>query len=414
MEKWNKICYYLSEKIKTNILEKEFEPIVEKGLEILGWNEYSDDFVIRPSIQLGSRKERITPDFVVKSNKSREKLFVIEIKRPKQPLNEQNQIQLSTYMRQYKLDFGLLIGPKIQLFYDGELNKSDNAILIEEIEFIKDNNKGLKFVQLFQKEGFNLEKLKDFASSKLIEIENKRIEKELKQKLLDSNQGKSLKILLKSSLLKNYNENVIDNVFKTLEVYVLDSSNSKVPIEQNNNKVIKKSSKKTKLSTKLGIKKREAINILNSYLVNKKSSEVKSNNVTFSNLIKPKYDIWWVDINPKNFEKLFYILFNDYKKNNLYFFEIPEKEFYPPDNYFYFRDDTKRYSIRISSDDTMNFKDIVKSNNPVHLKKYLKHKIEYKEVRNIPNQETQKAIYEAHNSKDLKPIEDLDKYFESL
>ncbi len=414
MEKWNKICYYLSEKIKTNILEKEFEPIVEKGLEILGWNEYSHDFEIRPSLQLGSRKERITPDFVVKSNESGEKLFVIEIKRPRPPLNEQNQIQLSTYMRQYKLDFGLLIGPKIQVFYDGELNKMDNAILIEEIEFIRDNNKGLKFVQLFQKESFNKKKLIAFTQKKFIKYENKTKEKELKQKLIDTNQGDLIKNLLKSGLLKDYNENVIDNVFETLEVQVLDSNRSKVANEQNINKIINNSSEKTKPSTKLGIKKKEAINILNSYLVNNDYSEVKSGNITFSNLIKPKYDIWWVDINPKNFEKLFYILFNDYKKNNLYFFEIPEKEFYPPDNYFYFRDDTKRYSIRISSDDTMNFKDIVKSNNPVHLKKYLKHKIEYKEVRNIPNEETKKAIYEAHNSKDLKPIENIDEYFESL
>ena len=38
----------------------------------------------------------------------------------------------------------------------------------------------------------------------------------------------------------------------------------------------------------------------------------------------------------------------------------------------------------------------------------------YKEVGNIPNEETKKAIYEAHNSTDLKPIEDLDKFLEEL
>jgi len=38
----------------------------------------------------------------------------------------------------------------------------------------------------------------------------------------------------------------------------------------------------------------------------------------------------------------------------------------------------------------------------------------YKEVGDIPNEETKKAIYEAHNSKDLKPIEDLDKFLEEL
>ncbi len=38
----------------------------------------------------------------------------------------------------------------------------------------------------------------------------------------------------------------------------------------------------------------------------------------------------------------------------------------------------------------------------------------YKEVGDIPNEETKKAIYEAHNSKGLKPIEDLDKFLEEL
>jgi hypothetical protein len=36
---WDKLCYYLSEKIQGEITEREFEPIVEKGLEILGWSE---------------------------------------------------------------------------------------------------------------------------------------------------------------------------------------------------------------------------------------------------------------------------------------------------------------------------------------------------------------------------------------
>ena len=68
MENWNKLCYYLSEKITTDIPEIEFEPIVEKGLEILGWDEFSGDFEIRPNYQLGSTKDRMKPDFVVKSN----------------------------------------------------------------------------------------------------------------------------------------------------------------------------------------------------------------------------------------------------------------------------------------------------------------------------------------------------------
>ena len=38
----------------------------------------------------------------------------------------------------------------------------------------------------------------------------------------------------------------------------------------------------------------------------------------------------------------------------------------------------------------------------------------YKEIGDIPNEETKKAIYEASHSKNLKPIEDLDEFLDAL
>ncbi len=38
----------------------------------------------------------------------------------------------------------------------------------------------------------------------------------------------------------------------------------------------------------------------------------------------------------------------------------------------------------------------------------------YNEIGNIPNDETIEAINEAHNSKNLKPIKDLDTFLETL
>ena len=38
----------------------------------------------------------------------------------------------------------------------------------------------------------------------------------------------------------------------------------------------------------------------------------------------------------------------------------------------------------------------------------------YREVGNIPNEETKQAIYEAHNDIDLTPVGDYDKWRESL
>ena len=38
----------------------------------------------------------------------------------------------------------------------------------------------------------------------------------------------------------------------------------------------------------------------------------------------------------------------------------------------------------------------------------------YREVGNIPNEETKQAIYEAHNDINMTPIADLDKFLEDI
>lgn len=218
MENWNKLCYYLSEKITTDIPEIEFEPIVEKGLEILGWDEYSGDFEIRPNYQLGSTKNSLKPDFVVKSNKTTEKLFVIEIKRPKVPLSTQNQTQLSTYMRQFKLEFGILIGPQIQIFYDGELNKNENAILLENIEFKRENEKGKQFIELFSKDKFDKTKLIEFAKKSLKKINEKKTEKEIKIKVLSNDFKQIISQIILEKLSAEYDISLVSKVIENIKI----------------------------------------------------------------------------------------------------------------------------------------------------------------------------------------------------
>lgn len=38
----------------------------------------------------------------------------------------------------------------------------------------------------------------------------------------------------------------------------------------------------------------------------------------------------------------------------------------------------------------------------------------YKDIGDLPNEETKNAIFEAHHSNNLKPIEDLDKFLDAL
>lgn len=232
MENWNKLCYYLSEKIQSDIPESEFELIVEKGLEILGWDEYSGDFEIRPSYQLGSTRKSLRPDFVIKSNKTGEKLFVVEIKRPKVPLSSQNQTQLSTYMRQFKLEFGILIGPQIQIFYDGELNYNENAILIENIEFKRENEKGKQFTELFSKEKFDRDALSDFAKKSYKKINEKETEKEIKNKVLSEDFKLIVSKIIVEKLSVEYDINLVSRVLNNVNLEISEKYEAQKNIEQ--------------------------------------------------------------------------------------------------------------------------------------------------------------------------------------
>jgi hypothetical protein len=217
---WDKLCYYLSEKITSDISEREFEPIVEKGLEILGWSEFAGDFAIRPNYQLGSKRNSLRPDFLVKSSETGEKLFVTEIKKPKTLLIQQNQTQLSTYMRQFKLPFGLLIGPQIQIFYDGLLNPEDNAVLIETIEFNRGSIEGERFVQLFSKENFNLQALHEFAETRLKLIKRAAEVKKLTQKLTSDEFNTHIVALIKQDLSNDYESELVNEAIQKIEIYV--------------------------------------------------------------------------------------------------------------------------------------------------------------------------------------------------
>lgn len=272
MENWNKLCYYLSEKIQTDIPESEFELIVEKGLEILGWDEFSGDFEIRPNYQLGSTKKSLRPDFVIKSNQSGEKLFVVEIKRPKVPLSNQNQTQLSTYMRQFKLEFGILIGPQIQIFYDGILNNNENATLIENIEFKRENEKGKLFTELFSKNKFDKNILSDYAKNSFKKINEKETEKEIKNKILSEGFKQTISEIILEKLSVEYDINLVSRVLNNINLEITE----KYKVQNTTEKTEKKLYSKTR-SAKFEI----VLNPANERLFKERLLETKSATIKY-------------------------------------------------------------------------------------------------------------------------------------
>lgn len=213
-DKWNEFCFLLSDNINTDISENAFEQKVIQALMVLSWKQFSGDLEVRPTFQIGAAN-RITPDFIIKSSDG-QRLFVIEIKQPAIPLTSSFQQQLFSYMRQLKLEYGILIGQGIQIFYDGNLIKQEDPVLLETIHFEKDNDKGEKFIELFSKENFSFQNLKEFTLKAIKKINRKEDAKDLTDRILDPNYKTKLRELIKQDFIGEYDAEVIESVLEEL------------------------------------------------------------------------------------------------------------------------------------------------------------------------------------------------------
>lgn len=219
MEKWNELCYILSENLPTNTSEQLFELKVIQAFEKLGWSEFNNEIAVRESIQLGA-SNRISPDLILKS-KEKGNLFIVEVKKPFLQIDDSKfERQLSSYMGVTRVELGILIGNKIQLFLDGKFFNKNDIILIDEIEFKRDNEKGLKFVQLFSKDKFSKENIENHAQEKIQQLKEIEEFENLKNKMLSENYSEKIIDYLKTELQNEYDEKIIDEVFKVLEVKI--------------------------------------------------------------------------------------------------------------------------------------------------------------------------------------------------
>jgi hypothetical protein len=217
-EKWNEICFLLSENVKKDISENSFEQNVIQALRVLDWKQFSGDYEIRPSYQIGAAN-RITPDFVIKSSDNH-KLFVIEIKQPNIPLTSTFQQQLFSYMRQLKLEYGILIGQAIQIFYDGPLAQQEDPVLLDTIRFKRDSEKGENFVELFSKGSFNFDLLNEYTLQSLKKINRRQDFKLLLNKISSEDFKENVFNLIKQEFISEYDGELIDSVLNELNIEI--------------------------------------------------------------------------------------------------------------------------------------------------------------------------------------------------
>ena len=162
---WQEICFMLQYRTSLNneeLYEQIYEQKIIQVLEKLGWSLFRKEIMLQKPFQWGS-VGTLRPDIIVKSLDNGES-FVIEVKKPSVDIqNESHKNQLFSYMRQLKSAHGLLIGNKIQLYYDGRLNKLEEPTLLLDIDLSESNSDGLLFIKLFCKDSFSYNNLERFA-----------------------------------------------------------------------------------------------------------------------------------------------------------------------------------------------------------------------------------------------------------
>ena len=244
---WNEICFELRACIQNNVLEKEYENAVCNCLVLLGWKKFKGEIVTQYPIQAGH--ENKYADIVVLQDNVEQ--FVIEIKRPSHILQENDERQLFSYMRllKHQVIFGLYVGDKIRLYYDDTTSQQlPEQVFSVDIE--ENNADGIKFIELFSKDSFNVESLTDFCKEqRKVFQERKQIQDEVCRILSDTT-GQLFKNALREKYLgegrSNYwVDSVLDQIVLTVSSRIKERKKTEINtvLTYGNNQSVAKNNK---------------------------------------------------------------------------------------------------------------------------------------------------------------------------
>lgn len=173
-----------------------------------GYSE-NKELISKIPLHIGSRNIEI-PDIVLSINDK--KICVIELKRYNLSKSKNYEEQLLNYMGHTNLhiSLGVLICDKLYIYWR---NFAENKTDCLEIPFEEDNELGIKFVELFCKQNFDLEKIHNFIRDKnnsKTNIEN--IKREITKELIEK--------LLRQHFSSEYSEEDFDKAFSGIDIEI--------------------------------------------------------------------------------------------------------------------------------------------------------------------------------------------------
>ena len=217
-EKWEEICFLLSENIKPSFSEKDFENQVVRALEVLGWREFRNEIERQPTIQLG-REGTLRPDLII-FDQGKRALIVLEVKRPIEDITKDDTIgQLRSYMRQMKSDFGFLVGSELRVYYDGPSNPQSDPLLLEKISFARNSTEGINFTKNFNKNSFLEKEYTQYLEKKIKKFSMKREINKLTELILSEDTNQKITGYLRKEFA-DYGDETFSEAMKKLSITI--------------------------------------------------------------------------------------------------------------------------------------------------------------------------------------------------
>jgi hypothetical protein len=213
-EIWNGMCFYVNK--HKNSSEKEFQLDVKLIFEKLGWSSFKGEIECEKKVKMGATNKKA--DIVLKNND--EPVIVIELKRPNKHNSNEAIKQLSSYMRQLGVKFGIFIGENLQFYYDEPNTRHPTKVF--ETDFIEDDKNAAEFISLLDKTSkpFGENKILEFCEKRILNEEDKEKFEELKSEITDGNFDSEVKNLFIEFLKKKYSEQIANKISNEIEVEI--------------------------------------------------------------------------------------------------------------------------------------------------------------------------------------------------
>lgn len=211
---WQEFCYDLIASKANDDLEDEYQDLIENGFRQLGWSKAKKELCPKERLEVGN-KGQLEPDITLKINER--PVLVIEIKRPRNKIHKRQELQLLSYMRMVSVPIGLYIGEEIRLYYDYGSVGNTPPFMAWRTDIDSDADEGKVFIDFFQRETFNEQRIIDFCAKSYDENKTKEIMTSFSN-ALQVDQNRAMHEVLTEYFVnyKKCNPNFVQSLLETL------------------------------------------------------------------------------------------------------------------------------------------------------------------------------------------------------